>query len=369
MFLPRSPRRWLKGLVASGAISLLAQPPSAETPDRIPPSVLGAARAISLEKGGRGVISPRLVFPAYLPDRARGVLVFQGGAIFYGAKGAGLEPLEGLILPPFPGVGGEQGPGPMIGGDGGYWVVSERGLHRLQEGTWVRTSSPLPKHLQRALRWGNVWVIDKDNVLFLSTQTSMAEIFDAETWTPRWEHGYPKNSNDSQQPPEGANSGSGPSLSVRVEFMSPEIVVSGKNVVIYYHNSGRMFRLETERRNLEELDVPWVTWGRDEGKRGKAVPPEAKAKGARVEAEFPLDPFFVPVDESTIHLIGRVSGHPDLWRSCAFNPDHGDAKPVELPLEAERAADSPIQLPTASGRWVSLDQWLAPRRDQSTDPK
>lgn len=359
----RHQRPWLRRLGVlgvSGGLFLLGQSPHLGALEKIPKSVVGAARAISLNSAGKGVLAPHFAFTAYQPDRMRGVLVFQGGALFYGARGAGVEPLEGMELPPFPGIGGESGPGPMLGGDGGFWVVAASGLHRLREGGWARTSPPLPKDLQRALKWGNAWVLDPNNVLFFSTPDALVSLYDPETWAVRWKQDYPVVSDLPHPTSGGGVQGSNPKP-VRVEFLSPEIVVSGHSIGIYYHNSGRIFRFEADRRKLEELDVPWVTWGRDEGKLGGRIPSEVLRSGARVEAEFPLDPFLVPVSEHTVYLVGAVSSHPGLWRSCEFNLDRGDAKSVELPLEPQDSADSPIQLPTVKGPWISLNRWLLPQ--------
>lgn len=358
--------RWLGSLVASGALSLAGQSTREGVPEKIPMSVVGAAKAISQKSAGKGVKAPHFAFSAYQPDRMRGVLVFQGGAIFYGTKGAGVEPLEGMELPQFPGIGGEFGPGPMLGGDGGFWVVAGSGLHRLKEGQWVRSSQPLTKDLQHALRWGNAWVIDKDNVLFFSTRKAMVGIYDPATWAPRWEQAYPVTSRRGGEPTKGGIDED--SREIPFVFLGPEIVISGQTVGVYYHNSGRIFRFETERRKLEELDVPWVTWGRDEGKRGRKISGEALRSGARVEAEFPLDPVLVPIDANTVYLIGGVSGQPDLWRSCEFNLDRGDAKLADLSLEPPSAVDSPIQLPRSSGLWVSLNGWLTPKLQKTNSP-
>lgn len=334
----------------------LAQQGEARRTPPIPAAVASAVRGAANAPSRSGFKTAHRAFFAYQPEHSRGVLVVPGGALYYTPTGSGLVPVEGQELPRASGPGGEGSLCPSVDTQGEFWSLSPTGLHRLKNGAWVRQSQPLPGRLLRPLQWGNALVIDQANVLFVSTEQAMLEILDPATWESKWELPYPTSDDSGRGSSKGLEDQKKPIPSM---YMGPELVLVGKRVGIYYQNSGRLFRFDSDTRKVSELEVPWVTWGQDEARRGKHAPSGFHVAGRTLEAEFPLEPFMVPMDGSTVYLIGGLSGFPSRWVTCEFDLEEGGAVDRDLALPPRDQSEAFIHLPTRSGLWMPMEGWLS----------
>lgn len=308
-----------------------------------------------------GIGTRRIWVTGYLPDTQEGYFAILEGALTYRAAGQGFEPAHAQPFPPIPGWEPSRHPLPGLDAEGRPWALTPKGLYRLEGGTWVVKSPPLPQELTWSLWMGGVQVVDDHQVLIVTTTRAQAVVVDPKDWSETWRVPYPP-AYDRITP--SAPKGYGGAYSG--EFWGPLLVQLGGRTVIYYAHSGRVFAADCQRRAFEELDVPWFTRG-DASRRGSAQPRSEDIQGGMVVAEFPVNATWLATGAEEALLMGTGLGKNPVWKVGALDLGRRRVTWADLELPPKSLGAS-YSFRTAKGEWVPLKTWGIPSNSRRPNP-